>query len=250
MQTYTFILLVIAAAITLVAVAAGAIVYLRARYGLDSLQFQLGRIGIVWVAAILLLLLGGLFFATITDWTKAGLSGAILWLRDGVFESALTYARANRIMASILLWGISLIVTLFLSRLEVFTASVGIATWTLHLWGSYAIWHEPFWLTLKAAFFVVVLVLVFDEGVFQDFPKRPHQEPITSPPPPDAHSQSSTTESIEKSASPTTHRTIWRRANTTESAAQQPAPADVLNGIIEECADTVSSTLAPDTPPA
>lgn len=82
MKEYVILILLLAAVITTVAVAAGAIVYIRARYGVDSLTFQLSRIGILWGAAILVLILIGAIGACVTGWTINSINDAIAWLLE------------------------------------------------------------------------------------------------------------------------------------------------------------------------
>ncbi len=75
-KSVIFVLLV-AAMITVVAVAAGVIAYLGSCYERSSLTFQLGRIGTLWGAAILLLILFSILGSLVTDWT----GDALAWLR-------------------------------------------------------------------------------------------------------------------------------------------------------------------------
>ncbi len=164
MKEYAFIVVVIAAIITLVAVAAGAIVYLRFKHGASSLKFQLSRIGIVWAALIGVLLLGGLHVITVTGWTVGGIKEA--------FALALAWARVNRMMASILVWSGSVLVLLLLDYFKVCTLSLTIIVSTLHVWASYGIWGEPTWPVIKALFFAGFIFYLADEGCFDKLAKR------------------------------------------------------------------------------
>lgn len=106
MKEYAFTILMIAAMITLVAVAAGTIVYLRATRGAHSLTFQLSRIGIVWGTLIILLLLVGLFGFTVKEWTVASLGDVAGWFKErDLFHYALYWMQNNRLISSALLWG-------------------------------------------------------------------------------------------------------------------------------------------------
>lgn len=106
MKEYVFTILMIAAMITLVAVAAGTIVYLRATRGASSLTFQLSRIGIVWFTLIALLLLVGVFGFAVKEWTVGSLSDVVGWFEEhDVFHYTLNWMQNNRFVSSVLLWG-------------------------------------------------------------------------------------------------------------------------------------------------
>lgn len=207
MKIYSMILLAIATAITLVAVAAGAIVILRAKYGSNNPVFQLARIGVLWVAAILLLLLGGLTFFTVTDWTSTALQVSL--------EKTWTWAKSNRMMASILLWSASILTVLLLNYLGSCTMSVAFIVATLHVWATYTIWANPVWPTIKAVVLLIVIVCYEGDCGFQRLQvnKPDHSVPVCEP-----------------------ERQI-QGAEVPESAG----PAEVLGNIIADCADKIGS---------
>lgn len=164
MKEYAFIIVMIAAMITLVAVAASATVYLRAKYGSGSLTFQLSRIGIIWVTLILLLLASGFYVLTVTSWTTETISKA--------FEFTLAWSQSNRLMSSILLWSGSILILMLLHYLGVMTLSLTIIISTLHVWASYLTWGNPVWPLIKSIIIAMVIFCCAGEYEFQKLTRK------------------------------------------------------------------------------
>ncbi len=170
MKEYAFVLLMLAGMITLVAVAFAAVVYLRYRFGHDTLKFELSRIAIVWVAIIALLLMIGVLVATVAGWTSENVAAA--------FNDVLEWARHNRIMSEILLCGVTILLIALLMHLEVFTFSSFITISLLHVWATYAIWNSEdsigqfFWIFFKIVVACIVGAAFADADVFNLMHRR------------------------------------------------------------------------------
>lgn len=134
MKEYAFVLLMLAGMITLVAVAFATVVYLKYRFGRDTLKFELSRIAIVWAAIIALLLMIGCLILAVAGWTSENVAAA--------FNDVLEWARHNRIMSEIILWGVTILLIALLAHLEVFTFSSFVIISLLHVWATYAIWNS------------------------------------------------------------------------------------------------------------
>lgn len=205
MKEYTFIILITAAMITIMAVSAAAIVCLRAKYGSESPVFQLSRIGILWAAAIVLLLLCGASFFAVTDWTSKTIMA--------VFTDVVLWAKANRLMASILLWSVSVLALLLFKHLEICTAALTIIIATLHVWATYIIWANPAWPTVKAVVFAIIIGCCADS--FDVLERHSARIP--------AHAD--------------------RETHDDEAIEQDTSAIGVLGGMIAECAETVIATV-------
>lgn len=179
MKEYTIIILLLAAVITAVAVAAGAIVYIRARYGADSLTFQLSRIGILWGAAILILLLLGALGACVTDWTLNGVKDVGAWLleHNPVNELRVLLMRfldwgydENPWSAWLIVWAVALTVMVFFIQRHLCTPAVASTIVIIALAMSGYIWRgATFWFAGQAVIAIIVMACaVIDGSLFKD----------------------------------------------------------------------------------
>ena len=129
--------------VTLFAIAAAAIVALRARWGADSPKFQLSRIGILWATASILIMTCSSMLPEIVAWSKE-----------------------NPWISGVLLWGITALalVVFVLPRSFVLPGILAVAT--LHTWASYIICNHPAWPIIKAVVFsYCVLMRTLDNGI-------------------------------------------------------------------------------------
>lgn len=221
MKEYAFTILMIAAMITLVAVAAGTIVYLRATRGAHSLTFQLSRIGIVWGTLIILLLLVGLFGFTVKEWTVASLGDVAGWFKErDLFHYALYWMQSNRLISSALLWGGVALLICGTRYLSVSTLSVNIIIAMLHVWVSYLIWQHPVWPFIKAVAFAIILICYEGDVGFQTLGDRTSNPAKIDAPP----------------AGPTDS------GSDDDGTAARRAPIEIIGDMVAECAETISHT--------
>lgn len=165
MKEYTFVLLMLAGMVTLAAFAFGLDVYFKCRYGAHTLKFELLRIVIIWITVIALLLMIGLLVATVAGWTAKNVADA--------FDSVLEWARQNRIMAEILLCGVTILLIMLLVHVEVFTVSSYVVISLLHVWATYAIWNSDtaapwqfIWMFAKIVVAIIFAGVCDDESAF------------------------------------------------------------------------------------
>lgn len=175
MKEYVFVLLMLAGMITLVAVAFGAVVYLKYKFGRDTLKFELSRIAITWAAVIALLLMVGCLILTVAGWTSENVAAA--------FGDVLEWAHQNRIMSEIILWGVTILLIALLVHLNVFTFSSFVIISLLHIWATYAIWNSEtaapwqfIWMFIKV-FLAIVIAAEFDDCDAFDSIRRHRQNP-------------------------------------------------------------------------
>lgn len=175
MKEYAFVLLMLAGMVTLAAFAFGLDVYFKYRYGAHTLKFELLRIVIIWITVIALLLMIGLLVATVAGWTAENVADA--------FNGVLEWARQNRIMAEILLWGVTILLIALLMHIRVFTVSSYVVISLLHVWATYAIWNSdtatPYqfiWMFVKIVAAVIFAEYFEYEFAFDNLQRRKKEE--------------------------------------------------------------------------
>lgn len=178
MKEYVISILLIATMITLVAVAAGSIIYIKARYGVDSLTFQLSRVGILWGVAIGLLLLVGTLCACVTDWTLTGLSDLFAWFvahnpGTALFGYLMKFLKwgynEHPFVASALLYGAAAIPLAFLYKRQACTLTAAILVALIHAALNAYIWlGATWWFLIQVVVVIVMGVCWHSEGIFDN----------------------------------------------------------------------------------
>lgn len=183
MLNYILTIILLATIITVIAVAAGTIIYIGGRYGRSSLTFQLSRVGILWGAAILLLILMGVLGALVTGWTAESLSDIVAWYKEHNFVmNALDWCYENRAIGLIILWCGTIAAYVFFFQRSTCTAFKGAVIGGLHLAiGAYICQDVPVWPFAKAV--IAVIVFFCCAGEF-DEPKAYSEKPHAVTPPP------------------------------------------------------------------
>lgn len=176
MKEYVILILLLAAVITTVAVAAGAIVYIRAHYGIDSLTFQLSRIGILWGAAILVLILIGAIGACVTGWTINSINDAIAWLLEHnpindlktlVLKFLDWGYKEHPWGAWAVLWCVTLLPIAFLWQRHLCTVAALTGILAIHFCMSAYIWQGAMgWVFVQVIVAIVVVGCMCAEGDF------------------------------------------------------------------------------------
>lgn len=178
MKEYVISLLVTAAIITIIAVGAGTVVYLGAKYGTDNPVFRLSRIAIVWGMAILLLLLVGVYIALVTDWTVNSLRDFWAWFSDhsiftkiwDLFVKYLDWSYSEHPWGGwAILWVGTFVPAAMLAQRQAFTQTACASIALLHCAISGYIWQGALAITIiEAIVFVIVFCICLCEGSFDE----------------------------------------------------------------------------------
>lgn len=178
MFEYVIVILLLAAIITTVAVSAGAVVYIRATHGTSSLTFQLSRIGILWGAAILILILVGALGACVTGWTINSVSDIFAWLMEHN-----PIGKPKELLFKFLDWGyeenpwgawalvLFMLAALLISfaRRHLCTPAVAAVPTVVCLMLSAYIWRGAWgWFLVQVIAAIYVLVILTADGTFDD----------------------------------------------------------------------------------